>query len=116
MEFALTNIEFAYASSSRSVSPSRSGSFSAALLGRLPPNLAVPASMAASMAASIFASVALSDFGIIRLTEYFGLDPWMDLASNRFAYDRRTSPVMTRVGFFTDIASYLSVYFLVFFI
>lgn len=51
VEFALTNIASAYASSSRSVSPSRSRFLIADSLGFLPPNLSRLSSTAASMAA-----------------------------------------------------------------
>ena len=72
MLLAFTKKLFLYASSSRSVSPSRSGSFRAALLGIFPPNLATPSLMAASTAALMASRVCLSDFGIMRDTEYLG--------------------------------------------
>src|SRR5699024_10099251 len=100
--FAFTKKLSAYASSSeRSISPSRSGNFNDCLFGIFPPNFPRPSSIAASTTVSIATNVFLSLFVIITLTLYFSFPPFIDFGSHMFAYDKRTTPVITFVGFFT---------------
>lgn len=55
------------------------------IISCLPLSFASPSRYAASIADSIFATVFVSDFGIIRLTLYFGVPPLMDFGSQTLA-------------------------------
>ena len=95
----VTWIEFSYAASSLSSSPSRSGSFK--FLGLLPPHLELtPVSIAASIASSIILIVFLSLLGMMKDALYFLSSPsFTATGSHKCSYDNLTNPVLTVVLF-----------------
>jgi hypothetical protein len=64
------------------------------------------------MAALTFATVLVSVFGMIRLTEYFGVPPAIDFGSQALQYDHRVSGlVMTFMGFLLTLLVLLDIGF-----